>query len=142
MIKYKDLKAITKKRLQEARVLYKNGFYDGAAYLCGYVVETSLKARICKNLMITEYPDDGKMKNIFSSHEFDRLLLLAGLSKQLSLSNKRNRHVFQSWSLLTAWKPDRRYIPIGTYTKKEIEALFKALTDRRTGFLTWIKKIW
>jgi len=142
MIKYNNLKAIAKKRLQEARVLHKNGFYDGAAYLCGYVVEAALKARICKHLNITEYPDDGKMKNIFSSHEFDRLLLLSGLSEQLSLSNTKNRDLVQSWSLLTSWKPDRRYIPIGTYSKKEVGALLKALTNRKSGFLTWIKKIW
>ena len=74
MVKYKDLKLIAETRLEEAKVLYGSHLYDGAAYICGYVVETALKARICKNLRIKEYPDDGKDKQIFSSHDFDRPL--------------------------------------------------------------------
>jgi hypothetical protein len=34
---------------------------------------------ICKNLNIKEYPDNWKEKQIFASHDFDRLLLLSGL---------------------------------------------------------------
>jgi len=33
---FREISAI---RLREARVLFKNGDYDGAYYLCGYVVE-------------------------------------------------------------------------------------------------------
>jgi len=92
MIQYKDLKLISETRLKEAKVLYEHGLYDGAAYICGYVLETALKAMICKNLKINEYPDDGKDKTIFSSHDFDRLLLLSGLQSKISLGarNKKN----------------------------------------------------
>ena len=142
MITYKDLKCIAMIRLKEARVLYRHKLYDGAAYLCGYVVEAALKARICKNLNIEQYPDDGTMKTIFSSHDFDRLLLLSGLSKEISLSNTRNQRLFQNWSLLTAWKPDRRYIPAGTYNKEQLRDMFKALEDKHAGLLPWITKLW
>ena len=129
-------------RLKEAKVLYEHNLYDGAAYLCGYVVEAALKAIICKNLNIEQYPDDGTMKTIFSSHDFDRLLLLSGLSKEINLSNTRNLKLFQNWSLLTEWRPDRRYIPTGTYKKEQIRDMFKALEDKQTGLLTYIKKLW
>jgi HEPN domain-containing protein len=142
MITHKNLKSIAFMRLKEAKVLYKNKLYDGAAYLCGYVVEAALKARICKNLNIKSYPDDGNLKTIFSSHDFDRLLLLSGLSEEISLSNKRNQQLFQNWSLLTAWRPERRYIPKGTHKKEDLKSMFKALEDRKSGFLTWIKKSW
>ena len=43
-----ELIAISKTRFKEVRVLYRNRLYDGANYLSGYVIETALKARICK----------------------------------------------------------------------------------------------
>lgn len=140
MIKYKDLKKIAEIRLKEAQILNSNGYYDGATYLCGYVVETALKARICKNLNIQDYPDTGENKSIFSSHNFDRLLLLSGLQDQISIS--KNPQLFQNWSLLTTWKPDGRYQSIGTCSKQSAKDTLQALTQSKFGFLKWIKKQW
>lgn len=139
MIKYADLKGLADIRLQEAKVLYRNKMYDGAAYLCGYVVEVALKARICKVLNIKEYPDEGNNKSIFSSHDFDRLKLLSGLQDVITLKKKR---LFTNWSLLTQWKPERRYDPVGTHNYKEVNQMFHALENPSWGFLSWIRKIW
>ncbi len=145
MIRQGDLKLIAITRLKEAKILYKSGLYDGAAYLCGYVVEASLKATICKNLKISEYPDDDSniknAKTIFYSHDFDRLLLLAGLQRNMSLTNRRNKELFKNWSLLTRWKPDHRYV-IKEYTKAEVRDLLSALENKPSGFFTWIQKRW
>jgi len=141
MIKYEDLKSIAETRLQEAKALHKAGLYDGAAYICGYVVETALKARICKNLKIKDYPDDGKEKQIFSSHDFDRLLLLSGLQNKIGLGNKRTKKLFENWSLLTTWRPERRYT-LGTYNKQDVKGLLEALETGKYGFFNWIKKLW
>ncbi|MBU1864766.1 MAG: HEPN domain-containing protein [Candidatus Omnitrophica bacterium] len=141
MIKYEDLKLIAETRLKEATALYEADLYDGAAYICGYVVETALKARICKNLKIKEYPDDGKEKPIFSSHDFDRLLLLGGLQNRISLSNKRTKKLFENWSLLTNWRPERRYT-LGGYNKQAVKDLLDALEKGQYGFFNWIKKLW
>lgn len=141
MIRHEDLKDIAVTRLKEARVLYQKAMYDGAGYLCGYVVETALKARICKNLRIKEYPDEGKDKSIFSSHDFDRLLLLSGLQSKINLGHKKNKVLFANWSLLTSWRPERRY-KLGEFTKADVEELFKALEGSPQSFLTWIKKLW
>lgn len=141
MIKYEDLKLIAETRLKEAVALYEANLYDGSAYICGYVVETALKARICKNLKIKEYPDDGKEKQIFSSHDFDRLLLLGGLQNKISLSNKRTKKLFENWSLLTNWRPEKRYTT-GVYKKEDVEDLLKALENGQYGFFNWIKKLW
>jgi len=139
MIKYQDLKLIAEARLEDARILYQNNRFDGAAYLCGYVVEIALKAKICKALSILEYPDDGNNKSIFSSHDFDRLKLLAGLQEEITLRHKR---LFTNWSLLTQWKPERRYDPVGTHSKQEVRQLLNALENPGWGFLSWVKKIW
>ena len=139
MIKRGDLKKIARIRLREVKALYKSGLFDGAAYLCGYVVEASLKAMICKNLKISKYPDEGEVRHIFTSHDFDRLLLLAGLQKEISL--RKDKNLFTNWSLLTKWKPEKRY-KIGIYKKEDVKDLLKALEEKRSGFFTWIKKIW
>ena len=51
-----ELKELAKLRLKEAETLFDAGLYDGAVYVCGYVIELALKARICKLLDISEYP--------------------------------------------------------------------------------------
>lgn len=138
----KELHKIALTRLEEAKILYRRGFYDGSVYLCGYVVEAALKARICRHLQTREYLDTGDMKNIFSSHDFDRLLLFSGLKNRINLANRRNTALFRNWSLLTNWKPDIRYVAIGTYDKHYAKSLLDALEDKNEGFLAWIKKLW
>lgn len=138
----KELQKIALIRLLEAKALYNKRLYDGAVYLCGYVVEAALKARICHHLHMKEYIDTGNMKQVFLSHDFDRLLLLSGLNNKINLANKRDTKLFTHWSLLTLWSPDMRYVPIGTYSRQYAKDVIKALEDNSDGFLTWIKKLW
>jgi hypothetical protein len=138
----KELQIIADIRLKEAKTLFNNDLYDGAAYLCGYVVEAALKARICKHLQMKQYIDTGDMKNVFLSHDFDRLLLLSGLKNRINLANRRGTNLFKNWSLLTTWTPDMRYASVGTNSKQYTQDLIKALEDRNDGFLVWIKKLW
>jgi len=138
----KELQKIAITRLKEAKVLYDNGLYDGAVYMCGYVVEAALKARICKHLQMKQYLDTGDMKNVFLSHDFDRLLFLSGLKNRINLANRRGTNLFKHWSTLTTWTPDMRYAVVGTYTKQYAEDVIKALEDTSDGFLVWIKKLW
>ncbi len=142
MLKYNDLKILAEVRLKEARVLHRNGLYDGAAYLCGYVVELALKARICKHLNISEYPDTGDFKPIFSSHDFDRLLLLSGLQREVNITNISKKKLYTNWLLLTQWRPEQRYQPSGTYSQIQSRELILALTSRRWGFHTWMSTQW
>ena len=71
-----EFKQLAKLRLKEAETLFTAGLYDGAAYLCGYVVEFALKARICKLLGLDEYPETGKLKTAYAVHDFNQLLIL------------------------------------------------------------------
>lgn len=139
---HKEFQKLALTRLEEAKSLYNKRLYDGSVYLCGYVVEAALKARICRHLQMKEYLDTGDMKNVFLSHNFDRLLLLSGLKNRINLANRRNTNLFKHWSLLTTWTPDVRYTPIGTYDRKYANDLINALEDKNDGFLVWIKKLW
>lgn len=140
MINKRTLKLAAKAKLRSAKILYNNGQYDDAGYLLGYVVEISLKTMICKRLNLIEYPDTGNHKSIFTSHDFDRLLLLSGYSGEIQLN--KNRDLFNNWSILTKdWEPEIRYNE-NTYSQSIISAKLSALEDPTHGFFTWIKKRW
>ncbi|MGB2624020.1 MAG: hypothetical protein WAN25_16880, partial [Candidatus Acidiferrum sp.] len=70
--------------------LFAAGFFDGCAYLCGYVVELALKARICSTLNIDEYPEKGRLGDTFKTHGFDELRVLAGMERELAAANKHS----------------------------------------------------
>jgi HEPN domain-containing protein len=59
-----DFKNISNTRFKEVKALYRNGLYDGAMYLSGYVIETALKARICK-LLDSDYPETGSISRSY-----------------------------------------------------------------------------
>src|SRR5215204_665830 len=76
-----ELRAIATARLEDALVLLAGGRWDGAAYMCGYVVEMLLKARICSRLGWTEYPSAtlrGKFVDALRTHNLDELLFWSG----------------------------------------------------------------
>ena len=134
---YSDLKKLAEDRLNDAKVLYHKERYDGAVYLCGYVLEFALKARICKILNLDEYPYQGKYKFTYATHDFDVLLRLSGLEKEILLSKTKNPDLFIKWSVVTGWSPGMKY-KIMNKTKKEVGNMLVALID----VFKWLKKYW
>jgi hypothetical protein len=59
-----ELKKISQTRLKEVKLLYNHRLYDGALYLSGYIIETALKARICK-ILDNNYPETGNVSKSF-----------------------------------------------------------------------------
>ena len=136
-----ELKEISTTRFREVRILYRNRMYDGAKYLSGYVVETALKARICK-LINSDYPETGDIAKSFLTHKFDTLVKLGGLQQKLDNELNANVNFKTNWSLATSWSESFRYRPIGTSSKTDVEDIINALQDKNDGVLTWIKKRW
>lgn len=134
-----ELKILARLRLREAEVLYAAGFYDGAAYLAGYVVELALKARICRFLGLTDYPSTGPLKPVYAVHDLDQLAMLAGLRSKLTPADAA---LFANWSVAQPWKPDRRYTALGTYTQQDALDILNAIRDPNSGILRWITKHW
>jgi HEPN domain-containing protein len=99
-----ELKTLAKLRLAEAEHLYRKGFYDGRVHLCGYVVEFALKARICKILRLSDYPEDLKG---FETHNFDELKVVAGLKEVITI--RKNTSLFNNWTTATKRTPEQRY---------------------------------
>ena len=131
-----DLKGLAKLRLREAEHLYRNGLFDGCLYLCGYVVEFALKARVCRVLKLTEYP----VEQYFKTHDHDRLRLLAGLQSEISVT--RNSELFVNWSKVTEWDPELRYSPAGTCDNKRAAEMLASIRSKPNGVLTWLTKRW
>ena len=133
-----ELQKISKTRLKEVKVLYRNQLYDGAKYLSGYVVETALKARICK-ILDADYPESGDVSRSFMTHKLDQLVKLAGLQKAL---DRADINFKTNWSIVTSWSEVNRYKAIGTSSREDVEDILNALEDRNDGVLTWIKRRW
>ena len=111
------LRSLSAARLEDARVLYGNGRYDGATYICGYAVELVLKARICDTLDVTDYPEHLPG---FKIHKLNTLLLLSGREIQIT-SNHRI-----TWNLATAkWDPDLRYRAVNTISAQEAQTMIR-----------------
>ncbi|MHA3787582.1 hypothetical protein ACX0HA_05165 [Flavobacterium hauense] len=136
-----ELQTIAKKRLTEVKILYRAGSYDGAKYLSGYVIETALKARICK-ILDSDYPDSGEVSRSFMTHKFETLIKLGGLQKSFDNELNSNIRFKTNWSIVTSWSEVFRYKSIGTSSQADISDVIDALEDRTDGILTWIKKRW
>jgi len=134
-----ELKKLARLRLKEAETLFASRLYDGAVYLSGYVVEFALKARICKLLDVSEYPSSGKLKSVYAVHDFNQLLLLAGLQSKLDPNNVA---LFTNWSTATPWTPERRYSPKGTVSRADALQILDAVRDDHNGVLKWIMQYW
>jgi hypothetical protein len=135
-----DLKDLAKLRLEEAEYLYRKQLHNGSVYLCGYVVEFALKARICKVLKLQEYPDKSEIGRFFRTHDFEVLKLLAGLQNEITIS--KNTPLFNNWSIATRWKPEQRYMPVGTFGAQQAAIIISSIKDSPNGVLTWLSKRW
>jgi len=135
-----DLKKLARLRLKEAEQLYRRGLYDGCVYLCGYVIECALKARICRFLGLISYRTEGEHGRIFKTHNFGILKLLAGLEAEIALT--KNKQLFENWSAITKWEPDQRYARAGTCDRQRATDVLASIKDRPNGVFVWLAKRW
>ena len=133
-----DLIELAKIRLKEARTLLKSGNYDGAYYLCGYVVECGLKACIAKQTKKYDFPDKDTVKRSYD-HDLTKLLGIAGLETSKKDDRKRNSKLALNWTIAKDWQSVSRY---EKHTKKEAQDLYSAIANRQDGVLRWLRQYW
>ena len=123
MIATPEVRKIASARLRDASVLLEAKRFDGAVYLCGYAVELALKARICKTLKWTGYPESNKefepLKS-FKVHDLDVLLRLTGREALVKAS------YFVEWSAVAAWNPEARYKAIGSANASDAKLMLES----------------
>lgn len=125
MITVKDLKVVAKARLKDAHILYSYKRYDAATYLCGYSVELALKAKICNTLNWKGFPENNREfqnRQSLKTHDLDTLLMFFGIE------DKIKNHFLAEWSVVSSWKPENRYKPVGSESKSGTEDMINAVT--------------
>jgi len=125
MIPTADLKSVARARLDDAKILLKGGRLDGAVYLCGYAVELSLKARLCRTLKWTGFPETGaEFQGLQSikTHNLEILLRLSGVEGRI-----KSRFAAE-WSLVIDWDPEKRYQTSGKFTEQQAKDMIAAVT--------------
>lgn len=133
-----DLRELALIRLKEAWVLLKNGNYEGAYYICGYVVECGLKACIAKQTKRYDFPDKKTVDESYT-HDLTKLVKIAGLGLDLDGETKSNPNFAVNWTIVKDWSQTSRY---EKHTEKEAQALYFAIANRKQGVLQWIKQYW
>ena len=134
-----ELQRIAEQRVREARVLLENECYPGAYYLLGYAIECALKACIAKQIRRYDFPDK-KLVDSSHVHDLEQLLSLSGVKFEFEDAKKTNPKLANYWSVVKDWKETSRY----TTDTLELSArdLYKAVTARKDGVLSWLKKRW
>lgn len=115
LITGEQLKELAQHRLDESRLLYPGGYYQGAYYMAGYAVEFALKALICKRLGVEVFVKGhgfGQVSDALHTHHLPTLLVFAGLFPNLQDEKIANKNLFQDWSKVSEWTEQRRYEPL------------------------------
>ena len=134
-----DLQRIARLRVKEAKVLLENGYFSGAYYLLGYAVECALKACIAKQIKRYDFPDR-KLINDSYSHELEKLLNVSGLKAELQKEIRNNPNLEVNWAIVKDWSVESRYsTDISETTARDF---YSAVTTRKNGVLSWLKKWW
>jgi hypothetical protein len=134
-----DLKKLASIRLKEAKILLDNHMYDGAYYLCGYVVECGLKACIAKKTKKYDFPDFKTVENSYK-HNLATLVGIAGLNQQLQQEIKKNPVFAVKWTIVKDWDVESRYQT--NHNALQSSDLYSAISDKKEGVLKWIKLYW
>ena len=124
MISTQELKKIASARLRDAEILYEGKRYDGAVYLCGYAVELTLKAKICKTLKWSGFPStNAEFKGLqsFKTHSLEILLSLSGQEVKIKTG------YLADWSIVVSWDSETRYSIIGTATKTDAKNMIESV---------------
>ena len=133
-----ELQELSRIRIKEAKALLDRGLYDGAYYLCGYGIECALKACIAKNTRKYDFPDKKAVIDSYT-HDLIKLVKTAELNVALEQKIAGSPNFVANWKLIKDWSEDSRY---KLNTEAEARDLYSAITARKHGILSWIKKHW
>ena len=133
-----DLQINALKKLDDAVALVQIRSYSNAYYISGYAIELGLKACIAEQISVETIPDKDIIKGILS-HDFVALLGLAGLADEHKAMKKRDLRFAANWAIALQRSPDARYDSSGHDAAR---SLIEAISEPKSGILTWIKTYW
>jgi HEPN domain-containing protein len=133
-----DFQRLALVRLSDVEVLLNAGNYDGAYYLCGYVIECALKACIAKQTQQYDFPDLQTVKSSYT-HNLQQLIGTAGLQVQLQGEITNDPVFATNWGLVRDWKETSRY---EINSQQTAQNLYDAVADPLHGVLQWLRQRW
>jgi len=134
----RDLQALSRVRINEAKGLLSLGMYDGAYYLAGYAVECALKPCIAKETKRHEFPDKRRADSSYT-HSLSDLVRYANLETSRQELASRDLEFKENWDKVKLWSEQSRYRRHGAQAAQD---LVEAVCNRRHGVVTWIKLLW
>jgi hypothetical protein len=132
------LQQLAEAKLTDAGLLAKHQRWSNAYYLAGYCVELALKACIARQVLAETIPDKSLIQGVYS-HEFIKLVSIAGLKDELAGQIRADARFASNWGLVLEWSPDRRY---QSSTAMQAENLIASVGATQTGVLEWIRQYW
>lgn len=139
----KQLQALAKTRLKDAKALLGRKRWAAAYYLTGYVVECALKSCILRHLDQTGiiFSDRKYLKDLEGcwTHDLVKLVNLAGLDAEFGAAQGANPALAGYWVVTKDWKETSRY---EERTEAEARLLFEAVTHDPDGVFRWIQSRW
>jgi HEPN domain-containing protein len=135
----RDLQALSRERLRDAKLLLTKGQHIGAYYLAGYAIECALKACIARKTRRFDFPD---RKPVTDSHTHDlkRLIELAGLKPQFDAASSADEVLQLNWSVIAKWNVEDRYSL--DISSDEARDLYRAISAKKSGMMEWIRRHW
>ncbi|HSW66740.1 MAG TPA: HEPN domain-containing protein [Bacillota bacterium] len=123
-----SLSQLASDRYDDAQALSTNSRYDGAVYMCGYVVELALKNAIATTLGWQNYPPNNDNRfAAFFSHDLELLLTLSGKEALIKLNN------LADWSIVSSWNPSMRYTIGSSFTQQQAADMLTATQNIRNA---------
>jgi HEPN domain-containing protein len=135
-----DFQKLANLRIKEAKVLLDNRYYAGSYYLAGYAIECALKACIAKRTKRYEFPPPKEVVGNIYTHKPETLLVSANLWAAFKTDMQSDPTLANYWLVVKGWSVEQRYEM--NITESMARDIYKAVTDRRHGVLTWLKKRW
>ena len=153
----KDFQSLSRMRLDEARVLFTAGHFEGAYYLAGYAVECALKACIARKTQQYDFPDKELVAKSYT-HDLGRLVEAAGLTDALKRDRSNDSGLDSNWEIARGWSEQSRYrlfrreddrkdatvqgVEYGILGGFEAGVLISAVDSEKGGVLQWIRQHW
>jgi hypothetical protein len=134
-----SLQRISRLRVREAGILLKNGCFSGAYYLLGYAIECAFKACIAKQIKRYDFPDR-KLINDSYTHDLEKLLGVSGLKVEYQTEIQSNPGLEINWAIVKDWSEQSRYST--DISETMARDFYSAVTARKNGVLTWLRKWW
>jgi HEPN domain-containing protein len=135
-----DFQELAKIRIEEAKVLLDNGYHAGSYYLAGYTVECALKACIAKLTKRYDFPPDRSAINNIYVHNLETLMRSAQLWQTFTADMKLDSKLQRYWTVVKAWSETQRYEL--NISGPMAHDMYEAITARKHGVLSWLKKHW